>query len=96
MINQHIRQHLEEFHEEETIEFNRQDWDNALISTEIAKEVKSRITNLKKKKAQSASKINAQLLQYATPNIIQQSPTYTMHVYPQGTSQKHSRKLLWC
>ena len=32
MINQHIKQHLEEFQKEETIEFNRLDWDNVLIS----------------------------------------------------------------
>ena len=72
MVNQHIGQHQEEFQEEETIEFNRLDWDNALISPVTEEEVKARITNLKKKKAPGASKINAQLLQHATPNIIQQ------------------------
>ena len=37
-----------------------------------AEEVKARITSLKKKTAPGASKINAQLLQHAAPNIIQQ------------------------
>ena len=32
MVNQHIRHHLEEFQEEETIEFNRLYWDNSIIS----------------------------------------------------------------
>ena len=61
MVNQHIRQNLEEFQEEKTIEFNRLDWDNALISPVTTEEVKARITNLKKKKALSTSQINAQL-----------------------------------
>ena len=46
MVNQHIRQHQEEFQEEETIEFNRLDWDHALISLVTTKEVKTRINNL--------------------------------------------------
>ena len=50
MVNQYIRQHLEEFLEEETIEFNRLDWDNVLIPPVTTEEV--RITNLKKKKPQ--------------------------------------------
>ena len=41
-----VNQHLEEFQEE--IEFNRLDWDNALISTVTNEEFKARITNLKK------------------------------------------------
>ena len=48
MVNQHIRQHQEEF-QEEIIEYNRLDWDNALISPVTAEEVKARITSLKKK-----------------------------------------------
>ena len=50
MENQHIRHHQEEFQEKETIEFNRLDWGNALISPVTTEEVKARITNLKKKK----------------------------------------------
>ena len=50
MVNQHIRQHLEEFKEEETIEFNRLYWDNVLISPVKTEKIKARITNLKKKK----------------------------------------------
>ena len=49
MVNQHLGQHQEEFQEEETIEFNRLDWDNSLISPVTAEEVKARITSLKKK-----------------------------------------------
>ena len=40
MVNQHIWQHLEEFQDEETIEFNRLDWDNALISSVTTEELK--------------------------------------------------------
>ena len=90
MVNQHIRQHLEEFLEEETIEFNTRD--NAIISPVTNEEVKARITNLKKKKAPGASKINAQ---HTTPTLYSKLPTYTMHVYLQDTFQKPSRKLSW-
>ena len=38
MVNQHIRQHLEEFQKEEKIEFNRLDWDNVLISPVMTEE----------------------------------------------------------
>ena len=48
MANQHIRQHQEEFLEE-TIEYNRLDWNNALISSVTAEEVEARITSLKNK-----------------------------------------------
>ena len=54
------------------MQFNRLLWDNALISPVTTEEVKAIITYLKKKKAPGARKINAQLLQHATPNIIQQ------------------------
>ena len=50
IVNQHIRQHQEEFQEKETIEFNRLDWNNALINPVTAEEVKARITSFKKKK----------------------------------------------
>ena len=49
MVNQHIGQNQEVFQEEETIEFNRLDWDNVLISLVTDEEVKARIINLKKK-----------------------------------------------
>ena len=41
MVNQYIRQHLEEFQEEETIEFNRLDQNNALIFPVTTEEVKA-------------------------------------------------------
>ena len=72
MVNQHIRKHQEEFQKEETIKFNRQDWDNALISPVTDEEVKPRITCLMNKKATGAKKINAQLLHHVKSNIIQQ------------------------
>ena len=90
MVNQHIRQHLE------TIEFNRLDWDNALISPVTTEEVKDRINNLKKKKSPSASKIYAQLLQHATPNIIPQINNIYIACIATGYSQKLSRTLSWC
>ena len=70
MVNQHIRQHLEEFQEEETMEFNRLDWDNTLISPVMTEEVKARITQ--KEKSTRSQQNNAQLLEHAKPNIIQQ------------------------
>ena len=43
-----VKHHLEVFWEDETVEFNRIDWDNSVIFP-VTDEVKAKITNLKKK-----------------------------------------------
>ena len=71
-VELHIKQNIEELQEEKRTDFNRLSWENPLIAPITADEVKAKISNLKKKKAPDASKINAQFLQHVTPNIIKQ------------------------
>ena len=67
-VELHSNQNIKELQEEERIDFNRLSWDNFIIAPVTAEEVKARI----RKKAPSASKINAQILQHVTPDIIEQ------------------------
>ena len=84
-----MRQHLEEFKKEETIEFSILNWENLLIFLVMAKEVETRITNLKKKNAPGARKINAQLLQHATINIMQQITNIYNAILPKSLHRSY-------
>ena len=94
MVNQNIRQCLEEFQKGDKIEFSRLNWENSLIAPVTTEEVTTRITNLKKKKVPGANQCTNPST-HNTRHNTNKSLTYKLHVYPQNTFQRPLKTLSW-